>query len=111
MKKYVLILFLLVGLSNVTFAQDRQKGSETISNKKWNKKMKKQRSHFEKRKKDNKQKDNGTSYRKEHKKYQVDGNGFAAVLPVKEDKKFMRNSFLQRKSYKRKLKDIMYARR
>jgi hypothetical protein len=112
MKKYVMLLFLLVGLSTAVLAQGRgrnkKEGSETITYKQ--KKSKKQMMHFEKQKKDKKMANNGTSYRKT-KRYNVDGNGFRSVQAMKKDNRFGSAAGTQRVRHQKRLIRTVYAAR
>jgi hypothetical protein len=112
MKKIIMILFLLAGLSTTMFAQGKRRqqkeGSETITYKQ--KKSKKQMAHFEKQKKDKKMAYNGTNYRKS-KKYTVDGDGFKGVQAMKKDNRFGSAAGTQRVRHQKRLIRTVYAAR
>ena len=75
MKKFILLLFLLIGISSPIFSQSAGKGGSERSDSK--RKPRKQMRHFDKQKKDKNLKHNGTSYRRNRKsKHKVDGDGF-----------------------------------
>lgn len=77
MKKIFLLLLLFIGISTVSFSQSAGKGSGESSGSSRRKAFK-QKSHFDKQKKDPNIKHNGTSVRRNKKnKYTVDGDGFA----------------------------------
>lgn len=77
MKKIVLMLLLIFGVSVTSFSQAAGKGSGERSED-GKRKPRKQMKHFEKRKKDPNMKHNGTSYRRNRKsKHKVDGDGFS----------------------------------
>ena len=110
MKKYIMLLFLLVGFSSSIFAQGRgrnkKEGSETITYKQ--KKSKKQMAHFEKQKKDKKMASNGTNYRKS-KGYNVDGDGFRSTQAIKKDNRFGSAAGTQRVRHQKRLIRTVYA--
>lgn len=110
MKKYMLVLFLLAGLSNFSFAQgrhNRKKNGLEI-----NKKVepRKQVFHFEKRPKDKKMVSNGTSYKKSTAYSNPDGDGFRSFDGIKKNKKFVSESAAKRKQYQKQLRKSVYAR-
>lgn len=107
----MLILFLLVGLSSLTYAQGRHRakknGLET------NKKVepRKQRSHFEKQPKDKKIAFNGSRYRKSS-EYTLDGNGFSIARPGKKKyKKAIADIKTPKKRYQKRIGRSVYASR
>jgi hypothetical protein len=70
MKKLFLFLLLFIGVSTVTFSQEKSGSSSR-------RRVFKQKSHFDKQKNDPNIKHNGTSVRRNKKsKYTVDGDGF-----------------------------------
>lgn len=77
MRKFVVMILLLLGVSATGLAQSAGKGSSERNGGK--RKPRKQMQHFEKQKKDPNMKHNGTSYRRNRKsQYNVDGDGFSA---------------------------------
>jgi hypothetical protein len=90
MKKFILITSLILGISGFVSAQTASHlGNEKESMFKGRIKVRKQVSHFEKRKKDKKMRHNGTSVRREQCENgrKVDGNGFASPKWFPADKK------------------------
>ena len=85
MKKILVLLVLALGFSTVSFAQSAGKGKSEKKGKRKlfqkERKPRKQMSHFDSKKKDPNMKNNGTAYRRNHKKeyYTVDGDGFGAA--------------------------------
>lgn len=109
MKTYIVILFLIAGLSTALFAQGggrNKEGAEAITYKQ--KKSKKQMAHFEKKKKDKRLADNGTNYRKSKKK-NVDGNGFRSVQAIRKDDRFGSIAGTQRVRHQKRLIRTVYA--
>jgi hypothetical protein len=86
MKKVFVLVVFLVGLSSFSFAQSAGKGDAERSGKRGGgmfhkeRKPRKQMQHFETRGKDPNIRNNGTAYRRNHKReyYTVDGDGFGA---------------------------------
>lgn len=109
MKKYMLVLFLLVGLFNFSFAQGKHHGKK--NGLETNKKVepRKQMSHFEKKPKDKKIVSNGTKYKRSN-DYKVDGDGFKSVNGIKKNKKFVSKAVAKRKRYQKQLTESVYAR-
>lgn len=85
MKKVLVLVIFLVGISSFSFAQSAGKGDSERSGKKSlfkkERKPRKQMSHFDTQKRDPNIKNNGTAYRRNHKReyYTVDGDGFGAA--------------------------------
>ena len=89
MKKLALLIFLLVGLSNINFAQSgKEKSGGFFSKFGGKKKSRKQMTHFDQPKRDSNIDNNGTSYRMNRKrKYVVDGDGFGTPGQGKQKKR------------------------
>ena len=87
MKKVFVLIIFLVGVSSISFAQSAGKGDSEKSGKGGffhkERKPRKQMSHFDTQKRDPNIKNNGTAYRRNHKReyYTVDGDGFGAAAP------------------------------
>lgn len=109
MKKYMMILFLLVGLSSFSFAQGRHNGKKNGLETNKRVEPRKQMFHFEKQPKDKKMSSNGTSYRRST-VYKVDGDGFKSANGIKKNKKFVSTSATKRKQYQKQLRQSVYAR-
>ena len=85
MKKIFVLIVVLLGVSSISFAQSAGKGGGEKSGKKGGmfhkeRKPRKQMSHFDSKKRDPNIKNNGTTYRRNHKRqyYNVDGDGFSS---------------------------------
>jgi hypothetical protein len=74
MKKLFLFLLLFIGVSTVTFSQEKSGSSSR-------RRVFKQKSHFDSQKKDPNIKHNGTSVKRRKNKYTVDGDGFTEAKP------------------------------
>lgn len=85
MKKIIVLIVFIMGVSSVSYAQSAGRGGAEKSGKRklFKKQLKprKQMSHFDSPKRDPNIKNNGTAYRRNHKKqyYTVDGDGFGAA--------------------------------
>ena len=85
MKKVLVLVIFLVGVSSISFAQSAGKGDSEKSGKGGmfhkERKPRKQMSHFDTQKRDPNIKNNGTAYRRNHKReyYTVDGDGFGSA--------------------------------
>src|ERR1700746_1011988 len=112
MKKLVMVLFLLAGLSSVSSAQllHRHDRSEANNPKHKVKVKKHQNFHFGKQEKDPAMAHNGSSYRKTQ-KYKVDMVSFKSTRPIKNNRKFTSQAASERKGYQQKLKTTVYSRR
>ncbi|MFL5762567.1 MAG: hypothetical protein ACJ77K_01415 [Bacteroidia bacterium] len=109
MKRYLIILLLMTGFLNFSNAQvfhrkerEKREGAEEYTKVKPHKQM----YHFEKQEKDKKIAHNGSNYKKPE-NYKVDGNGFAAYVPVKEHKYVLFPDKSRR--LKNKMKRMPYA--
>lgn len=84
MKKIFVLIVFLLGVSSFSFAQSAGSGGTEKSGKKSlfhkERKPRKQMSHFDTQKRDPNIKNNGTAYRRNHKReyYTVDGDGFGS---------------------------------
>ncbi len=105
MKKYLIMLFLIVGFSAVTFAQNRRESSGPTKTTKH--KARKQMFHFDKEGKDKMVAHNGTSTRKAD-VYKVDKRSFISTKPVRDNRKFMSQAASERKGYQQKLKRTIF---
>jgi hypothetical protein len=88
MKKILLVVLLFIGISTLSYSQSAGKGSAESSGSS-RRKIRKQKSHFDQKKKDPNMKHNGTSYntrRRKSQKNKVDADGFGAMGTDKRKK-------------------------
>ncbi|MEO6902405.1 MAG: hypothetical protein ABI315_04535 [Bacteroidia bacterium] len=93
MKKILLLVLLFIGISTLSYSQSAGKGSAESSSGSSRRKIRRQKSHFDQKKKDPNMKHNGTSFNTRNRRSQknkVDADGFGA-MGVDKRKKTRKN--------------------